>query len=149
MLRLILVVLCVGSVATAQVKVTLPKTHFRFQEVIPAEIENHGRHAIVFCVQYGQWSTNGNAIKSTPLPFVIEKESANQWSALVIGPDLGANRRPLKLDAGKSLEFPFRLSDPGTLRLRLEYWKSESANGDCASGTKGKKNAWSKTFLQD
>lgn len=148
-MRLCLLIACLASVGTAQVRITLPKNHYRVQEEIPAKIENHGRHGVVFCVEIGRVSQVGNEIKSTPTPFVIERESANEWGVLMKGPDVGGSRQPLQLEAGKSVEFPFRLTDAGTLRLRLDYWKASSQSLDCTRSAKGSRKAWSKAFLQD
>jgi len=148
-MRLVLLIACFASVMSAQVRITLPKSHYRVREEIPATIENHTHHDIAFCVEYGQWSQAGKELKSTPSPFVVQQKSANEWHVLRIGPDIGSNRLLLKLDAGKSVEFPLRLNDGGTLRLRLDYWKSSAQPVDCSHANNGRRTSWSKGFLQD
>ena len=148
-MRLVLLIACLATAGSAQVKVTLPKNHFRVREEIPAKIENHTHHDIAFCVEYGQWSPAGKEVKSTPLPFAIQRQSDTEWQSLMMGPDIGSKRLPLKLESGKSVEFPFRLNEAGTLRLRLDYWKASAEDVDCPHPETGKRTTWSRPFLQD
>jgi hypothetical protein len=98
--------------ATAQVKVTLPSTHFSPEERTEARIVNSGRDAISYCVEAGQWSMHDGKVEATPTPFVVEKWTGKKWGIL-IGPDVGRMPVPQSLDSGAEVVFPFSLGEKG------------------------------------
>ena len=53
---------------------------------------------------------------------LVQGNNKGKWGTLMIGPDVDSFKLPEVLDAGKSMEFPFRLGDSGRMRLRLTYW---------------------------
>jgi hypothetical protein len=55
---------------------------------------------------------------------------------------------PDVLEAGESVEFPFRLSADGKLRLKLQYWQGSNTDLDCDKPPKRKKVATSPVFFQ-
>lgn len=114
--------LLLASSLSAQVRVVIPKRHFRPKEQIRATLENHTSQAITVCVEFGQHSPKGHTTEITPIPFFVERNDRGKWSVLLIGPDVGSSLAPVELDSGKSLAFPFRLNDEGKMRLRLDYW---------------------------
>jgi hypothetical protein len=118
----VLALLVLATSLSAQVRVVVPKRHYQPQEQIPANLENHTSRSITLCVQFGQWSPNGDTIESTPSPFIVERNDNGKWSVLLNGPDVGSNSQPVEVESGKSMEFHFRLNGEGTMRLRLDYW---------------------------
>ena len=142
----LLLQLASAIVAVAQVKITLHKQHYIVQEQIRPDLENRGTGSVTICVEFGQWSPKGANIESTPMPFGVEQNNKGKWHTLLIGPDIGSIRRAVPLEAGKSLEFPFRLNDTGTMRLRLNYWLGPAPSLDCTSPPKRAKNVKSVTF---
>jgi len=117
----VLILLGTTSVA-AQVKIVIPKRQFQPEEQIRARVENQSSRPITICVQFGQSSQKAGASESTPSPFLVEVNRSGRWSVLLIGPDVGSSLQTVEVDSGNSLEFPFRLTEKGTLRLRLDYW---------------------------
>lgn len=75
----------------------------------------------------------------------MEVNRSGRWSVLLIGPDVGSSLQTVEVDSGKSLEFPFRLIEEGTLRLRLDYWVG-SSDGKCNGVEKGAKHLRSANF---
>jgi hypothetical protein len=144
------ILICLGLSLTfpfaafAQVKISVPEQHYRLEENIHAKVENLGSDAVTFCVEFGQTSAKG--AESTPSPFWIQRESTGKWSTLIIGPDIGSKRAAVVLEAGESRDFPFRLNDPGRMRLRLNYWRGSILNLDCAEPPKELKLASSTIF---
>ena len=130
----------------AQVRVVIPKRQFQPEEQIPAKIENLTSRPITVCVEFGQWSPKGNTSESTPSPFFVERNDSGKWRVLLHGPDIGSSRHPVEVDSGKSLEFPFRLIDKGTMRLRLDYWMDSRPDMKCDEAAKGTKHSRSATF---
>lgn len=117
----VLILLWAGS-AAAQVKISIPKRSFRPEEQIQAKLENQSSQPISICVEFGQWSPKAGSLESTPSPFLVEVKRNGRWSVLLNGPDIGSNPQSVEMESGKSLDFPFRLIEKGTLQLRLEYW---------------------------
>lgn len=116
------------------------------QEQIAAKVENQTSRPITMCVQIGQQSPKGNTIESTPSPFFVERNDNGKWGVLLNGPDVGSNSRPVEVDSGKSLEFPFRLNGEGTMRLRLDYWVGSRPDMKCNGSSKNTKHLRSATF---
>jgi hypothetical protein len=141
-----LALLLLASSLSAQVRVVIPKRNYQAQEQIPAKLENQTSQPITVCVEFGQWSPKGDTIESTPSPFFVERNRDGKWSVLLNGPDVGSNSRPVEVDPGKSLEFPFRLNDEGTMRLRLDYWIGSRPDVRCNGPAKGTKHLRSTTF---
>jgi hypothetical protein len=81
---------------------------------------------------------NGD-IEATPTPFCVERNPGGKWGALFIGPDRGSYQNAEVLEAGKSTQFPFRLGETGTIRLRLNYWPGSKPNLNCKAQPKGAK----------
>lgn len=131
--------------AAAQVKISIPKRSFHPEEQIQAKLENQSSRPITICVEYGQWSPKSGTIESTPSPFLVEVKRNGRWSVLINGPDIGSNPQSLEMESGKSLDFPFRLNEEGTLRLRLDYWFG-SRDGKCNRGENDARHARSVTF---
>ena len=132
--------------AAAQVRVSIPLQSFHIHDEIPAKVENATSEPVTFCVEIGQRSTNGTTTEATPIPFVVQTSSEGKWRTLLIGPDVGSLRRPVVLEAGKSDEFPFRLSEPGVMRLLTEYWKGSNPGLDCSKPPKQAHEVKSKPF---
>ena len=61
-----------ASIATAQVRIVLPKRQYKVEEQIQARLENKGTHPITVCVQFGQWWPKGMDLEFVPTPFVRE-----------------------------------------------------------------------------
>ncbi|HEV2399010.1 MAG TPA: hypothetical protein VGS27_18840 [Candidatus Sulfotelmatobacter sp.] len=141
-----LALLVLNASASGQVRVLVPKQHYQQQEQISAKLENQASQRITVCVQVGQWSPKGNAIESTPSPFLVEQKDNGKWVVLLNGPDVGNNSQPVELDSGKSLDFPLRLNGEGTMRLRLDYWIGSRPGAKCSGPRKGTKHVHSKTF---
>jgi hypothetical protein len=150
MTRLILATLGLSVIlptaVIAQVKITVPAQRYNLQEEIPAKVENSGDGAITFCVEFGQTSTKGGEIESTPSPFWVQRNSSGKWATLMIGPDIGSDRTAVVLEAGESREFRFRLNDSGRMRLRLNYWRGSIPDLDCHAPPKGLKQLTSAVF---
>jgi len=142
---LVFLLVSVSAVA-AQVRIALPKRHYKSEEQIVGKLENKGPRSATICVQFGQWSPKGTDIESTPSPFFAEKNRDGKWEILLNGPDIGSNRQPVELEVGKSLEFPFRLNDHGTMRLRLDYWVGSRPKLDCSFPPKDVQHLRSITF---
>jgi len=126
------IVLALSSLtATAQVRIHIPQQHHKKYEMIHASVENAGSKPITFCIEVGQTSPKrGGEIEATPSPFWVQQNNNGKWSTLLIGPDVGSYQYPEVLDSGKSVEFPFRLSASGQMRLRLNYWNGSLPNLD-------------------
>lgn len=134
-----------ACVATAQVKIVLPKRQYKVEEQIQARLDNKGSGPITICVQFGQWWPKGTDLKFVPTPFVREHKRNDNWEVLLDGPDIGSNVQPVELEGGKSMEFPFRLNDKGLHRLRLDYWPGPN-DVNCAASTRGARLVRSATF---
>jgi hypothetical protein len=130
--------------AIAQVKVTLPSTHFSSEERIEARIVNSGRDALSFCVEVGQWSMHDGKVEATPTPFLVEKWTGKKWGIL-IGPDVGRMPVPQSLDSGAELVFPFRLGEKGRARLLLYYFRGDRKDV-CDESAKRRKITRSQVF---
>ena len=135
-----------ASSLAAQVRVVVPKRQYKSEEQILARLENHTSRPITVCTEFGQWSPKGDTIESTPSPFLVERNHNGKWSILLNGPDIGSHLQPVEVDAGESDEFPFRLNDEGTMRLRLDYWIGSSPDAKCGAPAKGTKHTRSLTF---
>ncbi|HXN51053.1 MAG TPA: hypothetical protein VN943_03880 [Candidatus Acidoferrum sp.] len=138
--------LILATAAIAQVKITIPAQHYRMQELIHAKVENTGNRPVTLCVEFGQTSSKGGEIESTPSPFWVQRNSNGKWGTLLIGPDVGSIRAAVVLKAGESKAFPFRLNDSGKMRLRLSYWSGSTTNLDCHAPTKSLKLVTSAAF---
>jgi hypothetical protein len=136
-----------GSSLSAQVRVVIPKRYYHPKEQIPAKLENHTSQPITVCVEFGQHSPNGHTTESTPIPFFVERRDNGKWTVMLIGPDVGSKLAPLELGSGKSMPFPFRLNDEGTMRLRLDYWIGSRPDVKCTSPTKGANHYRSAIFV--
>lgn len=134
------------TAATAQVKITVPVRQYKVGEEIPAKVENGGKYAITFCVEFGQTSMKGGEVESTPSPFWVQQNDDGKWGTLIIGPDVGSFRGAIVLEVGESKDFPFRLNGPGRMRLRLNYWRGSFPDLDCRAKLRGKKLLTSATF---
>jgi hypothetical protein len=141
-----LAMLLLASSLSAQVRVVIPKRQYQRQEQIAAKIENQFPRPITVCVQFGQWSPNGDTIESTPSPFFVERNDNGRWRVLLNRPDIGSNSQPVEVESGKSMEFPFRLNGAGTMRLRLDYWIGSRPNVKCDGAAKDTKHLRSQTF---
>jgi hypothetical protein len=134
-------------VASAQVQVTVPAHEFIANETIPATVQNDGREPVTFCVEFGQTSTHVATTEVTPIPFVIQAISKGAWHALLVGPDVGSSRHAVVLEAGKSIEFPFRLNATGNVRLLLIYWQGSLPELECSKPPKGSHVVKSNAFF--
>lgn len=143
-LLVLLIAAVSDTMAVAQVKVTLPSTHFSAEEKIEARIANTSGETISFCVDAGLWSMHGGRPEATPSPFVVEKWTGNKWGIL-LGPDIGSMPLPQSLDSGADIIFPFRLSDAGKARFLLYYWRGDRKDA-CNVSAKGRKKARSPVF---
>jgi hypothetical protein len=141
--------LILAAAPVAQVKITAPAQRYKIHEQIRAKVENTGNDAVTFCIEFGQTSMKGDEIESTPSPFWVQRRGNGKWGTLLIGPDVGSFRGAVVLEAGESKEFPFRLNDSGTMRLRLNYWRSSIPNLDCHTRPKGLKLVTSAVFTID
>jgi hypothetical protein len=128
------------------VRIVIPKRQYEPQEQIQATVQNQSTRPITVCVQFGQWSPKGNSIESTPSPFFVEQNRNGKWNVLLNGPDVGSNSQAVEVDSGRSLQFPFRLDNQGTMRLRLDYWIGSRPNVKCNGQVKGTKHLRSPTF---
>jgi hypothetical protein len=129
-----------------KLKIDLNAKHYGVQEQIHAKVENTGDLPITVCVEIGQTSPNGSETESTPSPFFVQKKGNRNWGTLMIGPDVGGNRTAVVLKAGESQESPFRLSESGELRLRMNYWLGSIPKMNCNAPPKGSKLATSSVF---
>jgi hypothetical protein len=77
----------------------------------------------------------------------VERIYNGKWGVLLIGPDVGSMLAPVEVEAGKSLEFPFRLNGAGTMRLRLDYWIGSRPDVKCYGRAKGTKHLRSAIFV--
>lgn len=132
--------------ASAQVRVSIPPQSFHVNDKIQAKVENATSEPVTFCLEIGQSSMNGTTVEATPIPFTVQASSEDRWHTLLIGPDVGSLFRPVVLEAGKSYEFPFRLNEPGLMRLLLEYWKGSNSGLDCSKPPKHTHKVKSKPF---
>lgn len=142
----VLALLVLNAIALSQVRVLVPKQHYGQQEQISAKLENRTSQPITVCVQIGQWSPKGDTIENTPSPFLVEQKDNGRWGVLLNGPDIGNNSQPVELDSGKSLDFPFRLTGEGTMRLRLDYWSGSRPGAKCNGPRKNTKHVRSMSF---
>jgi hypothetical protein len=127
--------------------VVLPSTRYAVHEQIRARIENTNDRPISICVEYGQWSMNDGNLETTPSPFIVQRKSRAKWNTLIIGPDVGSSRHSKVLEPGESAEFPFRLNEPGNMRLVLQYWPGSRDDRICGSARRDSKEVASETFL--
>ena len=122
-----------SPIALSQVRITTSKREFTTHEQINVEVANRGKKPVMYCLEVGQVSFktgNGRAedMEATPIPFYVQKFTARQkWSTLLIGPDVGSYRHPEILQPGQILNFPFRVSEGGRMRLVLDYWQGDNA----------------------
>jgi hypothetical protein len=93
------------TAATAQVKITVPVRQYKVGEEIPAKVENGGKYAITFCVEFGQTSMKGGEVESTPSPFWVQQNDDGKWGTLIIGPDVGSFRGAIVLEVGRVKRF--------------------------------------------
>ena len=148
--RLALLLFASATGAVAQARIVLPtRGAVDARAEIRPQVVNVGDKPITFCVQLGQVSLlrPGSAYESTPIPFVVEAESAGRWRVLMIGPDIGSVRRPAVLQPGESDEFPFVVGTAGHLRLTLSYWIGSLPDLDCSRAPKNAKKAHSHEFV--
>ena len=141
-----LALLLLSASLSAQVRIVLPKRHYQSQEQIPAKLENMTSGPVTVCVGFGQWVPKGGTIESTPSPFFVEQIDDGKWSFLLNSPDFGSNSQPVKVDAGKSMQFHFRLNGAGIMRLRLDYWIGSRSDVKCNGPRKDTKHLFSETF---
>jgi hypothetical protein len=150
MTRVILATLALSAIlpstAIAQVKIIVLAQQYNVQEKIHAKIENRGNAAVTFCVEAGQTSSTEGEIESTTSPFWVQRSSNGKWGTLMIGPDVGSFRSAVVLGAHESKEFIFLLSDSGSLRLRLNYWRGSISDLDCHAPPKGVNLVTSRVF---
>lgn len=140
-----ILILLLSCDVAAQVRIGIPKRNFQPEEQIQGKLENKSPRPINVCVEFGQWSPKAGTLEITPSPFLVEVNRDGRWSVLLNGPDIGSDPQTVEVDAGKSMEFPFRLNDKGTLRLRLDYW-SGSGHVKCSGRQKGARHVYSATF---
>ena len=151
MFRSVAAVLLLSPIALSQVRISTSKREFTTHEQINVDVANRGKKPISYCVEVSQVSFktgNGRAedVEATPIPFYVQKLSARQkWSTLLIGPDVGSYRHPEIQRPGQVLNFHFRLSDAGRMRLVLHYWGGE--NISACKNPKGKKTTLSNVFI--
>jgi len=134
--------LILPSALGAQVKIVVSARRYKAGEEIRPKVQNTGTGAVTLCVEFGQTSPK----ESTPSPFWVQKESKGTWGTLINGPDVGSARAAVVVEAGDSKEFPFRLNDTGTSRLRLKYWHGANPNLDCGAPPKSPKHLTSPVF---
>lgn len=138
--------LLVAHLAESQVRIVLSKLQYKAEEQIPAKLVNQGKHAITVCVQFGQSWPKGNDVEFVPTPFAREHNDNGRWHVLIDGPDIGSILRPVDVEPGKSVDFPFRLNDQGSFRLLLYYW-SGSKEPSCSERSHDAKRVRSATFI--
>jgi hypothetical protein len=143
-----LALVLLGSVAAmAQARIVLT-THgvTNTQTEIHPRIENTGDKPVTYCVDISHASLlrPGSSYESTPIPFVVEKDSETGWRPLMVGTETGNVRRPVVLQPGKSDEYPFALAIIGRARLVLPYWLGAQPDLDCTHPPKGARKTHSK-----
>ena len=131
--------------AIAQVQIDVAARSFKSEDVIHAKVSNKGALPVSYCVEFGQTSPGAGTLESTPTPFNVEKLNGEKWGALMIGPDVGSSRHAVELVPGSSQDFPFRLRDPGIVRLVLHYWIGKHEDV-CSGMVKRRKITRSKVF---
>src|SRR5260370_33298487 len=104
---------CAGDITAAQVQINVATRTYKRHERIVATIKNSGKKPVIVCTEIGQTSRINDEIKTTPYPFVGQKNKKNKWSTLLIGPDVGSFRSNNVLKPGESVEFPFAINDTG------------------------------------
>jgi hypothetical protein len=124
------------------VKINVAGQRFGRGEDIHAKVTNTGGKPITLCVEF-------TSMSKLPLPFAAQRNTDGKWGTLLLGSDSGPNGWALVLKAGESAEFPFQLSDPGKMRLILEYWQGAKPNLNCNSLPKGSKVFRSAVFTID
>jgi hypothetical protein len=141
MTRLILAVsglfLSLPTAALAQVKIRIPAEHYKVGQEIHAEVENKGSYPVTVCLEF--------LPESTISPFEIQRYENGKWGTLLLAIDIAGSVATV-LEPGRSYDFPFRLNDPGRMRLRLEYWRGSIPNFHCNAVPKGSKLATSAIF---
>jgi hypothetical protein len=135
--------------ATVKVRLTIPARKDRIEEQILAKVENIDTEPITICVETGQTSANKGEMEATPSPFWVEQNTGGRWGALLLGTDIGSFAKAEVVEAGKSMKFPFRLSDRGRMRLRLNYWPGSMPNLNCTSKPKDANQLAPSTFTLD
>ena len=127
---------------SAQVRVTVPAKKFTTSDKITATVENDGDQPVTMCVESGQISKTGQAVVSSPVPFLIEgKVHETSWKPLLVSPEGGGSHSVAVLQAKQSLPFPFWPPTKGELRLQLRYWPGAHPEMDCAHPPAGSHNA--------
>ncbi|MGH9575196.1 MAG: hypothetical protein ACRD40_16910 [Candidatus Acidiferrales bacterium] len=142
-----LVLLAAPSVV-AQVKINLPTGRYSVGDEIRAKVENRSKSAIAICIDIGRTSMNRGQQESTPSPFWVEKKGQGKRSMLLAPDDLGFFEVSQVVASGEWLEFPLRLLDKGTLRLRLQYWQGDLPDLNCMKPGRRAKIASSPDFVQ-
>ena len=117
----LLIVWC-SVIASAQVKISIPKQHYKSRDKVDVEITNTGTSDVTLCVEYGYISyIDPDHTEPSPTPVYVQQKGAKGWSTLLTGPDIGSTVAPVTLHSGQSQHFPFRVNAHGTVRLILEY----------------------------
>jgi hypothetical protein len=129
-----------ATTSFAQVKISVPEQHYKVREQILTKVENLGSRPVTLCIGF-----LGMA-ESTPSPFWVQRNGEGKWRTLIMGPDSGNQGTALVLEAYESREFFVRLSDPGRMRLKLDYWKGSIPKLDCDAPTRGSKVVMSDVF---
>jgi hypothetical protein len=97
------------NISFAQVRITAFAKHYHLEQEIHGRVENTGKRAVTFCVEFGQTSPQGDEIQGTPSPFWIEREQKYKWSTLITGPDISSKRAAMVLlvwlNAGYGLSY--------------------------------------------
>lgn len=140
-------VVCSSALAAKRVVVKVAVTPKDGTNSIIARVENQTAQPVTFCVEFGQRSVNGNIVEHTPIPFEVQAQSNDRWSILSIGSDVGSDRHPVVLEAGKSADFPFRLRHSGQFRLLLRYWNGAAPDLNCKQPPGGSRQVKSSTAL--
>ena len=137
------IVCCVAAPsASAQVRVTVAAKKFTTSDKITATVENDGDQPVTLCVESGQISRTGQAVVSSPVPFLIEgKVHETSWKPLLVSPEGGGSHSVAVLQTKQSLPFPFWPPATGELRLQLRYWQGAHPEMDCAHPPAGSHNA--------
>ncbi|PYX08842.1 MAG: hypothetical protein DMG88_09090 [Acidobacteria bacterium] len=132
--------------ALGQIQVHVPAARFRPHNVIDVVIRNVSAKDVSFCVEYGFRSfRDPDHPETTPTPVYVKRKDKHGWNTLLIGPDVGSMRHSVSLGPGEFHEYPFRLSDSGTMRVLLDYWLGE--NNHACENPKGRKTAKSRLFV--
>jgi hypothetical protein len=144
MLRLVLAAfglqMILATTGIAQVKISVPEQHYEVREQILTKLENLGSRPVTLCIRFL------GLAESTPSPFWVERNGEGKWRTLIMGPDVGNQGIALVLEAGESKEFFVRLSDPGRMRLKLNYWKGSIPKLGCDAPPRDSKLATSSVF---